>query len=172
MIVLDGQSTYRQFVVSGTDTTWGLIATDITFELSHLRLINGGGDIRTRGEKPGKRPWTVAIQDPAKKNHYPDIIHRRDGAVATSGNYEIFYDKEKMFHHIVDPHSGASPLLASSVSVKARTTMDADALSTSVFVMNPEKGLALIKQLPDCDCLIVTRDNNQLRSKGWKSAAS
>ena len=48
--------------------------------------------------------------------------------------------------------------------------MDADALATSVFVMSPEKGIALIEQLPDCDCLIVTRDNNQLRSRGWKSA--
>ena len=135
-------------------------------------LINAGGDIRTRGEKPGKLPWTVAIQDPAKKNDYPDIIHMRDGAVATSGNYEIFYDKEKMFHHIVDPNSGLSPLLASSVSVMAQTTMDADALSTSAFVMNPEQGMVFIEQLPNCDCLIVTRDNNQLRSKGWKSTAA
>ena len=143
----------------------------LTAQGIYNHLINAGGDIRTRGEKPGKRPWTIAIQDPGKKNEYPDIIQMRDGAVATSGNYEIYYDKEKMFHHIVDPKSGLSPLLSNSVSVKAQTTMDADALSTSVFVMNPGKGLGFIEQLPYCDCLIVTRDNNQLRSKGWKSAA-
>lgn len=134
-------------------------------------LINAGGDIRTKGARNHKRPWTVAIQDPLKKGRYPDTIHMTDGAVATSGNYEIYFDHEKMFHHIVDPATGLSPQLSTSVSVFASTAMDADALSTSVFIMKPEKGARFIDTLPQCECLVVTRDGNKVKSLGWKSAA-
>ena len=133
-------------------------------------LINAGGDIRTRGEKADKKPWTVAIQDPKKERNYPDTIQMRDGAVATSGNYEIFFDKEKMFHHIVNPRTGLSPELNTSVSVLAHTAMDADALSTSVFVMAPQRGIQFINNMPQCECFIVADKGNILKSKGWKGA--
>ncbi len=132
-------------------------------------LINAGGDIRTRGEKADRKPWTIAIQDPQKKKHYPDIINMRDGAIATSGNYEIFYDREKMFHHIVNPRTGLSPELNASVSVCAHTAMDADALSTSVFVMTPQRGVGFINAMPSAECLIVAKEGSLLKSSGWKS---
>lgn len=134
-------------------------------------LINAGGDIRTKGSKGDNRPWMVAIEDPAKKKNYPDVIQMRDGAVATSGNYEIYYDRERMFHHIVDPSSGLSPDLKTSVSIRADTTMEADALSTSVFVMDPAKGIEFINALPRCEGLVIAKDGSLLKSKGWRSAA-
>lgn len=134
-------------------------------------LINAGGDIRTVGVKNEEKPWTVAIQDPQKKKNYPDMVKMRDGAIATSGNYEIYFDREKMFHHIIDPKTGLSPELNSSVSVSAATTMEADALSTSVFVMNPREGTAFINGLPNCECLVISGQGIQSKSTGWKSAA-
>ena len=95
----------------------------------------------------------------------------RDGAVATSGNYEIFYDREKMFHHIVDPHSGLSASLKNSVSIRAETTMEADALSTSVFVMKPGDGIEFVNARPRCEGLVVAKDGTLLKSRGWISAA-
>ena len=134
-------------------------------------LINAGGDIRTTGARADKKPWTVAIQDPLKRRNYPDIIHMNNGAIATSGNYEIYFDKEKMFHHIVDPRTGISPRMSTSVSVIAPTTMDADALATGVFVMNPVKGTEFINSLGQCESLVVARNGTLLKSRGWKSAA-
>ena len=134
-------------------------------------LINAGGDIRTMGARADRRPWTVAIQDPFKRRIYPDIIHMNNGAIATSGNYEIYFDREKMFHHIVDPRTGLSPELSTSISVTATTTMEADALSTSAFVMRPVKGRRFIDSLPYSECLIIAKDGMQLKSRGWKSAA-
>ena len=134
-------------------------------------LINAGGDIRTMGARADRRPWTVASQDPFKRKNYPDIIHMNNGAIATSGNYEIYFDREKMFHHIVDPRTGLSPELSTSISVAATTTMEADALSTSVFVMRPVKGRRFIDSLPHSECLIIAKDGTQLKSRGWKSAA-
>ena len=134
-------------------------------------LINAGGDIRTMGARRDRKPWTVAIQDPRKKKQYPDIVHMTDGAVATSGNYEVYFDREKMFHHIVDPKTGISPELSTSVSVLSNTAMDADALSTSVFVMDPTAGTRFINSLPGCECLVLAKEGKRYKSQGWKSAA-
>lgn len=132
-------------------------------------LINAGGDIRTSGANLDKKPWTVAIQDPQKKRQYPDIIHMTNGAIATSGNYEVYFDREKMFHHIVNPKTGMSPDMSASVSVLADTAMNADALSTSVFVMKPAAGIRLIDSIPSCECLVISRTGKMLKSPGWKS---
>jgi thiamine biosynthesis lipoprotein len=134
-------------------------------------LINAGGDIRTKGSKQGKLPWLVAIEDPEKKQKYPDVIQMRDGAIATSGNYEVFFDKEKMFHHIVNPMTGVSPSSSVSVSISANSTMEADALATSVFVMGPREGSELINSLPGCSSLVVAKDGSLLKSSRWKSSA-
>lgn len=134
-------------------------------------LINAGGDIRTRGTKEGGRPWTVAIQDPLKRKNYPDVVTMKDGAIATSGNYEVYFDQEKMFHHIVDPKTGFSPHLSTSVSIMAKTTMEADALATGVFVMGPEQGTRFVDGVPSCQSLIISKDGTSLRSKGWKRSS-
>jgi FAD:protein FMN transferase len=134
-------------------------------------LINAGGDIRTKGSKQGKQPWVVAIEDPGKRHQYPDVIQMRDGAIATSGNYEVYFDKEKMFHHIVNPMTGVSPCSSVSVSISANTTMEADALATSVFVMNPREGTEFVNSLPHCSSLVIAKDGSLLKSSRWKSSA-
>ncbi len=133
-------------------------------------LINAGGDIRTMGHKKNGKPWTIAIQDPHKKKAYPDIIQLNTGAIATSGNYEVYFDREKMFHHIVNPVTGFSPNRSASVSVLARTAMDADALSTTVFVMDPDQGIRFVQSLPQTECLIVSTNGKKTASAGWKSS--
>lgn len=132
-------------------------------------LINAGGDIRTNGAAAHGKPWTVAIQDPDKHKQYPDLIRMTSGAIATSGNYEVFYDREKVFHHIVDGRNGHSPEISASVTVKADTVMDADALSTSVFVMQPSAGISFINQEPGCECLVVGNNGRIARSSGWRT---
>ncbi len=131
-------------------------------------LINAGGDIRTSGKAAQGRPWTVAVQDPDKHRDYPDVVNLGDGAIATSGNYEIYYDQEKLFHHIVDSKTGHSPQLAASVTVVAPTVMDADALATSAFVMGPEAGVPFIER-QGCSCLIIDSKGAVSTSRGWKA---
>ncbi|MBN2419343.1 MAG: FAD:protein FMN transferase, partial [Deltaproteobacteria bacterium] len=94
-------------------------------------LINAGGDIKAAGLREDGRPWKVAIQDPAKKDNHLDVIEITDSSVATSGNYENYFDAEKIFHHIADPKTGFSPVLNSSASIIAPTAMEADALATA-----------------------------------------
>lgn len=130
-------------------------------------LINAGGDIRTRGYRPDEKPWTVAIEDPQKKKRYPDVIHLSTGAVATSGSYEVYYDEEKTYHHVVDPRTGFSPDHSVSVSVRADSAMEADALSTAVFVLGPVEGVRMIEAMPRTECLVLDKSGSQYRSRGW-----
>ena len=134
-------------------------------------LINAGGDIRTAGHRSSNKPWTVAIEDPQKKKDYPAVIQMTDGAVATSGNYEIYYDKDKIYHHVVDPRSGMSPGHSISVSVTAESVMMADALSTAVFVQSPAEGIRYIDSIGHSECLVLGKSGKQLTSRGWKAGA-
>lgn len=135
-------------------------------------IITAGGEIRTRGAKADNMPWSVAIQDPRKRNQYPDIIPMKDGSISTSGNYEVFFDKEKTLHHIVDPKTGHSPPLTESVSVIARTNTAADALTKPVFLMDQQSGIEFINALPQCECLVMIRGGSVMKSRGWKSTAA
>jgi thiamine biosynthesis lipoprotein len=135
-------------------------------------LVNASGDIRVRGRRADGRPWHIAVEDPEKKGHYPEVIELASGAVSTSGNYEIYYDREKIHHHIIDPSTGVSPTLASSVSVIAETAVRSDALSTAVFVLPPARGLDLVDSLPATQCLVLGRRGESYRSGGWGTFAA
>lgn len=134
-------------------------------------LVNAGGDIRCAGTKQGGQPWTVAVQDPAKRGDFPARLRIRTGALATSGGYERFFDRAGASHHIVDTRTGRSPDRGLSVTVLAPTAMAADALATAAFVMDPRDGVALIDGFPRCECLIVETDGRQRVSRGWRDAA-
>lgn len=161
-ITLDGIA--KGFIVdSMSETLSGLGAVD--------HLVNAGGDIRAAGGKEGGAPWTVAIQDPTRGEPLPERVQLHGGAIATSGSYEIYFDQQRTWHHLVDSRSGRSPQECSSVSVKAPSVMHADALATTVFVMGPAAGTRLIESLPGCECLIVGGENQIVRSSGWQSPA-
>ncbi|MCK5619338.1 MAG: FAD:protein FMN transferase [Candidatus Krumholzibacteria bacterium] len=133
-------------------------------------LVNAGGDIRTSGANASGKPWTVAVEDPKKKRSYPAVIRMTDGAVATSGSYEIYYDREKVFHHVVDPQSGVSPQHSVSATVRARSVMVADALSTGVFVAEPQEGVMLVESIHptyDTTCLILGADGERYACGAW-----
>jgi thiamine biosynthesis lipoprotein len=90
--------------------------------------------------------------------------------VATSGSYEVYFDPDRLHHHIVEAGAGRSPTECTSVSVVAPTAMAADALATSVFIMGAARGVRFVDSLPGCACLIIDRNGEQLRSRSWRSA--
>lgn len=132
-------------------------------------LVNAGGDIRARGRKEGRRPWTVAVRDPTTPGRFPHQVLVTGGAVATSGSYEVSFDGDMRFHHIVDTRTGHSPEAALSVSVVAGTATAADALATSVFVLGPEAGVRFVDGLRGCACLVLDRAGRAWPSRRWRS---
>ncbi len=130
-------------------------------------LVDAGGDIRTSGAKAPGHPWQVAVQDPDKTGNYPAVLSMRNGAIATSGNYERFYDKNRAHHHVVEPGSGASPHEVAGCTVLAPTVMEADALATTVMVLGARAGMSFVDSLPGRECLLVTAGGARLTSRNW-----
>jgi len=109
-------------------------------------LVEIGGELRARGSKPGGTPWKVAIERPLPgERSVQDIVALHDAAIATSGDYRNYVEKNgKRYSHTIDPRSGR-PIdhgLA-SVSVIAASAMRADALATAIMVLGPQAGYRL-----------------------------
>lgn len=129
-------------------------------------LINAGGDMLARGERAPGQAWRVAIEDPAGRGRFPQVLELRDAALATSGGYEARYDAAGKRHHLLRPETGESPELG-SMSVLAGDAATADALATALSVMMPRDALALADSLPSCAALLVRRDGLTSASRDW-----
>ena len=112
-------------------------------------IIDLGGNVRTIGKKKGNT-WKIGIQDPeGKRGEYFGVLGISNKCVVTSGGYERYFVEDgKIYHHIIDPRTGY-PVDSdiTSVSIIADDGVVADALSTAVYVMGVEKGLALLNSL-------------------------
>lgn len=118
-------------------------------------LVNAGGDVAVTGDAGG-RPWRVAVADPAQPTKAKTTVEMSSGALATSGNYEVYFDRDKLFHHIVNPSTGRSPRTDTSASVRAPLAAMADAMSTACFVLRPSQAMRLLKA-QNLEGLIYTR---------------
>jgi len=133
--------------------------------ISHA-LVNAGGDMRAIGMKDAKKPWTIALQNPRDKKDVLAVIPLNNKAVATSGDYERYFEPTKKFHHIVNPKTGYSATELISVTIVSSSAIDADALATAVFVLGPEEGMKLINTLNDTEGLLITKDREIITSEG------
>lgn len=130
-------------------------------------LIDAGGEIRVQGDSLGGSGWRIAIQDPHKGNNFPGILQLHNGGVSTSGNYEAVYSANGEFHHIIDAKTGRSPQQNTSVTVLAPTAIEADILSTAVFVMSPSEGIGYINARSQYACLIIDKNGEQYASRNF-----
>lgn len=132
-------------------------------------IINLGGNIVVVGSKPGDQPWRIGIQNPFEtRGNHIGIATVKDKTVVTSGIYERFFIYQgKRYHHILDPSTGypVENDLA-SVTIITDKSIDADALSTSLFVLGVEKGLALIESINGAEAVYVTKDRRVIESSG------
>jgi len=132
-------------------------------------IIDLGGNIMTFGVRQDGQPWRVGIQDPLdNRGAYIGIVEVRDRTVVTSGVYERNFEADGvLYHHIFSPFDGypaANGLL--SVTIIADASIDADALSTAVFVMGFERGMALLESLEGIEGIFVFEDMSVRKTEG------
>ena len=120
-------------------------------------LVAGSGDIVVSGPPPDAAGWTIGIGPLEAPNSPPRrFLQVKDAAVSTSGDAERFVEiGGKRYSHIVDPQTGLGVVDRSSVTVVARDGATADSLDTAVYVLGPERGLALVEATPGAAALIV-----------------
>jgi FAD:protein FMN transferase len=125
------------------------------------------GEIQTLGEHVAKDRWTIGIKHPRRAGEMLALAGLRDRSLATSGDYETTFDPDFRRHHLLDARTGESPLEFSSVTVVAPTGLQADALSTAVFLLGPEAGRRLIEASPGVDALFVTKSGAVSQTPGF-----
>lgn len=119
-------------------------------------IVTAGGDSRLIGDHRG-RPWMLGVKHPRGEEHVI-TLPLADSAISTSGDYERYFEEDGVrFHHIIDPAKGESADELLSVTILADHSVDADALSTTVFVLGPEKGLKLVNSLAGISAILIDR---------------
>ncbi|MEO7050599.1 MAG: FAD:protein FMN transferase [Rhodanobacter sp.] len=128
-------------------------------------LVDAGGDVRAISGNNFNHQWHVGIVDPGNINQVASVVTLRNAALGTSGNYRIFYSSDKKLFHVINPHTGYSPLNYSSVTVMAETSVDADALSVAAASM-PLSRLREVMLAQNDQWLVFSRDcRNSWRSR-------
>jgi len=130
-------------------------------------LVEAGGDLIAAGSGRSGNGWNIGVRHP--RGGAGDMLLQlplSDMAAATSGDYQYTFSTDYSLHHIIDPHSCGSPQELASVSVLAPDAMQADALSTAVFVLGKQAGLALIESLPGFEGILVSKKLEIVSSSG------
>ena len=133
-------------------------------------LLNMGGNTVARGTKPKNTPWLVGIHTPEGHDGFEESLRLTNESLVTSGSYERCLTVDGVsYHHILHPHTGYPAPAYLSVSVLSDDSAMADALSTALFSMPLETGVALIKSLPQAEAIWMCADGSTIFSDGWES---
>lgn len=124
-------------------------------------IINLGGNICTIGNKPDGSAYTIGIQEPfAPTGTTIDTFTLSDSCAVTSGTYERYFTyNDAVYHHIIDATTGY-PIDngLTSVTILCDSATEADALSTTCFVLGREEALTLIRSLSDTECILIDEE--------------
>lgn len=127
-------------------------------------LVNAGGEISVIG-----KDWIVGVQHPREINSLIKKIKLNGFTVATSGDYEQYFEVDgNRYHHILDPRTGYPSKGLQSVTIINKSNTIADALATGVFVMGKENGMKLIETLDDTEAMIVDDKGKIFYSSGFE----
>lgn len=159
----------------GSAITLNGIAQGYAADLASAALTRRGvthalidtGEFRSLGDNGKGRDWSVGIQHPRNPGALISIAKLKGRCLATSGDYQTSFSDDFRRHHIFDPRTGNSPTELASVSIVAPDAMTADALSTAIFVMGPERGAQLARSHPGADAFLVLKNGGTMATGGF-----
>lgn len=126
-------------------------------------IIDLGGNVVLIGE------YKVGIRSPFNPDEVFATITVKDKSAVTSGAYQRYFEYEgKRYHHIIDSRTGyPSESGIASVTVISPSSMQADALSTSIFILGKES-ISLCNNFPDTDALIIMENGDIVTTKNFE----
>lgn len=132
-------------------------------------FINIGGNVLAHGNKPDNSEWIIGLQNPTEeRGKCIAAVMISDKSMVTSGDYERNFEKNNVrYHHILDPRTGYpanSGLMSTTVITK--NSIDADALSTAIFVQGLEEGVKTIHKIEATEGIFVTKEKEIYITKG------
>lgn len=132
-------------------------------------LIDLGGEIFAKGEKPNGDKWKIGIEIPedgAEERFYNRIVSIQNEAVATSGNYRKYYEIDGIkYAHTLNPKTGY-PVKHSllSTTVIGPSAAIADAYATAFMVMGKEKTLEFVKNKSEIKVYLMFDEEGKIKS--------
>ena len=131
-------------------------------------VLNIGGNIRIIGQKPDGSGWLTGIKDPFDPGSYAKRITISDVSCVTSGIYERYFVVDgSRYHHVIDKDTLMPSEHFASVTVITSDSGLADALSTALFCMSYEDGLALVQSIGGVEVFWVANDGTQYMTEGF-----
>lgn len=132
-------------------------------------IVAVAGDIKLFGRQPDGRPWNIGIQNPRAEGDKDELfatVNLGTQGISTSGDYQRYFILDGVrYHHLLNPKTGYPESLCRSVTVIAPEAALTDAYATGIFIMGPQKGLAVLERL-GMDGVIIDRDGKVLTTKG------
>ncbi len=183
-LTLDGDALFQpgglRLDLNGIAKGFGVDQAAAALERSGVKsyLVEVGGELRGTGAKPDGQPWWVELERPpqmarAANDALRTVVALHGLSVATSGDYRRFFDHDgRRYAHTLDPATGAPSVHGMvSVTVLAKTCMDADAWATALTVMGPDAALAFAAAhaLP---ALIISRAPDGVQGGGLQERLS
>jgi len=123
-------------------------------------LIEVGGEIIAKGKNAEKKPWRVGIDKPIENQEervLEAVINLENAALATSGNYRKFYEKDGIkYSHTINPVTGypVRHTLLSATVVTDNCAL-ADAYATAFMVVGLEKSKEILIANPTLEALLI-----------------
>ncbi len=129
-------------------------------------LVNGGGDVVAHSDGA---PWRVGVRDPRAPERLLGVVELKNGAVAASGDYERYFERDgKRFHHILDPRTGYPAEGARGVTLVGPSAEAVNGLGPAIMVLGSAAGQKLVAATPGVEAAIVGRDGALWRSRGLR----
>ena len=135
-------------------------------------MINLGGNVLAMGSKLDGSDYNIGIQKPFDETGEPiTSVKISDKSVVTSGIYQRYFKADgKIYHHILAPNTGyPCENNLYSVTILTDSSLTADALSTTCFLLGYDRGMKLINQLDNVDAVFITNDNQIHYSKNFQN---
>lgn len=132
-------------------------------------FVDAGGNGFYFGHKLDGSKWNVGLKNPNTTDPIITVMSIDNKAVATSGNYERYFNESAKVSHISDPRTGYPVDNLISATVIAPTGIDSDALSTTMFVLGEKDALNLTEKLEGVECLLITKDKRIVKSSGFSN---
>ena len=122
--------------------------------------IEAGGDIQVGGVNEAGGPWRIGIRSPFNRHETVAVVELHDKAIATSGT-------AIRGQHIYNPHSEKPIDDIVSLSVIAKSILDADLMATAAFAMS-SRGIRFIEKLNGYEGFVIDQNKIATYTSGWQ----
>ncbi|MCB0353664.1 MAG: FAD:protein FMN transferase [Bdellovibrionales bacterium] len=132
-----------QIDLGGIGKEYGVDRAAMVLEESGVQagLVNLAGDLRIIGERPDQRPWNIGITDPRNPESTVASIALTSGAIATSGDYQRYFEKDgKRYCHLLNPKTGWPVQGFRAVTVLAPSCLIAGTTASIAMLLGEKRG--------------------------------